>query len=84
MKKLLILEAVYFRKNDTAEEFAQKHEEKYTFTNKENMVVELREFISLIINNMLELKINRYNSLITSKIIEEIRKQIVLIFQVDI
>lgn len=48
------------------------------------MVAELREFISLIINNMLELKINRHNSLITSKIIEEIRKQIVLIFQVDI
>ena len=31
------LEAVYSRKKDTAEEFAQRHEAKYTFTNIEEM-----------------------------------------------
>lgn len=52
---------------------------------KENMAHELREFISLINNNMLESKINSHNnSLITSKIMEEMRRQIGLVFPADI
>lgn len=52
---------------------------------KENMAAELREFISLITNNMLESKINSHNnSLITSKIIEKTRKQIGLVFPADL
>lgn len=52
---------------------------------KENMTYELREFIRLINNNMLESKINSHtNSLITSKIMQEMRKQIGLVFPADI
>jgi predicted dehydrogenase len=51
----------------------------------ENMMYELKEFIQLINNNILESKINSYeNSLNTSKVMEEIRKQIELIFPADL
>lgn len=52
---------------------------------EENMVYEIEEFIQLINDNTLESKINTYeNSLNTSKIMEEIRKQIGLIFPADL
>lgn len=52
---------------------------------EENMIYELEEFIKLINDNTLESKINSYeNSLNTSKIMEEIRKQIGLIFPEDL
>lgn len=51
----------------------------------ENMMYELKEFIQLINNNILESEINSYeNSLNTSKAMEEIRKQIGLIFPADL
>lgn len=51
---------------------------------EENMVYELKEFIQLISNNVLESKINSYeNSLNTSKITDEIRRQIGLVFPAD-
>lgn len=52
---------------------------------EENMMYEVREFIKLINNNTLESKINSHeNSLNTSKIMEEIRKQIGLIYPADL
>ena len=52
---------------------------------EESMSAELREFISLINNNMLESKINTHNnSLITSRIMEEMRRQIGLVYPADI
>ena len=52
---------------------------------EENMMYELKEFIELINNNNLESKINSYeNSLNTSKIMEEIRKQIGLVYPADL
>lgn len=52
---------------------------------EENMVYEIEEFIQLINENTLESKINTYeNSLNTSKIMEEIRKQVGLIFPADL
>lgn len=51
---------------------------------EENMAPEIIEFISLIKNNMLESKINSHNnSLETSKIIQEIRKQVGVVFPAD-
>jgi predicted dehydrogenase len=51
----------------------------------ENMMYELKEFIQLINNNILESKINSHeNSINTSKAMEEIRKQIGLIFPSDL
>lgn len=51
----------------------------------ENMVYELEEFIQLIDNNILECKINSHiNSLNTSKITEEIRRQMGLVFPADL
>ncbi|HEX9025131.1 MAG TPA: Gfo/Idh/MocA family oxidoreductase [Clostridium sp.] len=52
---------------------------------EENMMYEVKEFIELINNNTLESKINSYeNSLNTSKIMEEIRKQIGLVYPADL
>ena len=52
---------------------------------EENMMYELKEFIELINNNTLESKINSHeNSLNTSKIMEEIRKQIGLVYPADL
>lgn len=52
---------------------------------EENMMYEVKEFIELINNNNLESKINsNENSLNTSKIMEEIRKQIGLVYPADL
>ena len=52
---------------------------------EENMMYEVKEFIELINNNTLESKINSHeNSLNTSKIMEEIRKQIGLVYPADL
>lgn len=52
---------------------------------EENMMYEVKEFIELINNNDLESKINsNENSLNTSKIMEEIRKQIGLVYPADL
>jgi len=51
----------------------------------ENMMYEVKEFIELINSNDLESKINsNENSLNTSKIMEEIRKQIGLVYPADL
>lgn len=52
---------------------------------EENMMYEVKEFIELINNNNLQSKINsNKNSLNTSKIMEEIRKQIGLVYPADL
>lgn len=52
---------------------------------EEDMMYEVEEFIELINNNTLESKINSHdNSLNTSKIMEEIRKQMGLVYPADL
>ena len=52
---------------------------------EENMMYEVKEFIQLITNNTLESKINTHeNSLNTSKIMEQIRRQMGLVYPADL
>jgi len=52
---------------------------------EENMMYEVKEFILLITNNTLESKINTHeNSLNTSKIMEQIRRQMGLVYPADL
>ncbi|AGX44158.1 Gfo/Idh/MocA family protein [Clostridium saccharobutylicum] len=81
----IIIDNIHNMSNITIKYRDGKSEVISTEQVEENMMYEIEEFVNLINTNLFESKINSYeNSLNTSKVMEEIRKQMGLVYPADL